>query len=374
MCTTLSVWCLCATLNFELTVSNHTMLLCRLSCWRGAQRAPQRVASAVLSLRSPPASPQRAASSSTPSQPRKAPKKTRKKRLEGLPVFWPIAGVSAPPQLRPHEVDIVNRLFKVDSTLITSTSDPDDLPQWEVPEIAFAGRSNAGKSSLINALTGQRALVRTSKTPGRTQQLHFLSVGGKKGSLPDLALVDMPGFGFATAPKKVVDEWHALVGGYIDSRRGNNLKTTMLLIDARRGLGPADHDFMDFLHDQGALYQVVFTKADAVTRSELEKQIQKAQDAALSADRMVRWNGATARLGWHWLTYSCACLPLASEYAPDYSGLQREGRLWSEGAAASAREHDRAASTSVKLDPRSYIHYSAGYLLITNQLYFSCCV
>ncbi|CEG47356.1 gtp-binding protein [Plasmopara halstedii] len=222
------------------------------------------------------------------SVPVKATTKKRKKqmRLANLPIFWPIAGVDEPPQLRPHEVNIVNRLFKEKSTLITSTSDPNDLPDWNIPEIAFAGRSNAGKSSLINALTGQKTLLRTSKTPGRTQQLHFLSVGGKKGSLPDLSLVDMPGFGFATAPKKVVDEWHTLVGGYIDNRRGINLKTTMLLIDARRGIGPADHDFMDFLHDLGALYQVVFTKVDTVTRSELEKQIDKAQEVALSATRM----------------------------------------------------------------------------------------
>ncbi|CAI5705486.1 unnamed protein product [Peronospora farinosa] len=214
--------------------------------------------------------------------------KLRKKqaRLINLPVFWPITGVSEPPQLRPHEVDTVNRLFRVESTLITSTSDPTDLPEWNVPEITFAGRSNAGKSSLINALTGQRTLMRTSKMPGRTQQLHFISVGGKKGSLPELALVDMPGFGFATAPKKVVDEWHTLVGGYVDTRRGNNLKTTMLLIDARRGLGPADHDFMDLLHELGALYQVVFTKVDTVNRTALEKQIHKAQDVALSAKRM----------------------------------------------------------------------------------------
>ena len=215
--------------------------------------------------------------------------KTRKKqaRLTNLPVFWPIPGVSEPPHVRPHDVDTVNRLFRKKSTLIASTSDPTDLPAWHVPEITFAGRSNAGKSSLINALTGQRTLVRTSKLPGRTQQLHFFSVGGKTGSLPALALVDMPGFGFATAPKKVVDEWHTLVGGYVDTRRGNNLKTTMLLVDARRGLGPADQDFMDFLHELGALYQVVFTKVDTVNRTELEKQIHKAQDVALSAKRMV---------------------------------------------------------------------------------------
>ncbi|CAI5710708.1 unnamed protein product [Hyaloperonospora brassicae] len=214
--------------------------------------------------------------------------KPRKKqsRVAQVPVFWPITGVSEPPLLRPHEIDRVNRLFRVESTVITTTSDPTELPQWDVPEIAFAGRSNAGKSSLINALCGQKALARTSKVPGRTQQLHFVSVGGKKGSLPDLSLVDMPGFGFATAPKQVVDQWHALVGGYVDKRRGTTLKTIMLLIDARRGLGTADHEFMDFLHDLGALYQVVFTKADAVTRPALETQIQKAMDVALSAERM----------------------------------------------------------------------------------------
>ncbi|KAL3667563.1 hypothetical protein V7S43_007117 [Phytophthora oleae] len=260
------------------------MLLGSSPHFRAMLRGPRCVCASKLRSTSDPASQARAAFSTASN----SSKKTRKKqaRLANLPVFWPITGVSAPPQLRPHEVDIVNRLFKVDSTLITSTSDPTELPQWDVPEIAFAGRSNAGKSSLINAITGQKTLVRTSKTPGRTQQLHFLSVGGKKGSLPDLSLVDMPGFGFATAPKKVVDEWHTLVGGYVEGRRGNNLKTTMLVVDARRGLGPADHDFMDFLHDLGALYQVVFTKVDAVTRNELEKQIQKAQEIALNADRM----------------------------------------------------------------------------------------
>ncbi|GMF21061.1 unnamed protein product [Phytophthora lilii] len=285
------------------------MLRSRWTLARGLARAPRCAGVLQVSSTCPPVSPASASFSTVASSSSSPPKKTRKKqaRLANLPVFWPITGVSAPPQLRPHEVDVVNRLFKVDSTLITSTSDPTDLPEWDVPEIAFAGRSNAGKSSLINALTGQRTLVRTSKTPGRTQQLHFLSVGGKKGSLPDLALVDMPGFGFATAPKKVVDEWHALVGGYVENRRGNNLKTTMLLIDARRGLGPADHDFMDFLHELGALYQVVFTKADTVTRAELEKQIQKAQDVALSADRMVSSWTTVDTLEWLIDVVLCCC-------------------------------------------------------------------
>jgi GTP-binding protein len=193
-------------------------------------------------------------------------KKKKRSRLAGLPVHWPMPGVDAPPRLKPHEVATVQRLFKAESKLITSTGDAEnDLPEWDVPEVAFAGRSNVGKSSLLNAVVAQQGLMRTSKTPGRTQRLHFLSVGGKVGSLPDLALVDMPGYGFASAaPKKVVDQWHALVGGYVEQRRGNNLKTIFLLIDARRGIAPVDADFMDFLHDLGMIYQVVFTKADAV--------------------------------------------------------------------------------------------------------------
>jgi GTP-binding protein len=315
----------------------HTMLLPRSPRFNVLQRLPQHISSATTSSTCRPSS-LAAASLSTASS---AAPKTRKKqaRLANLPIYWPIAGVSEPPQLRPHEVDIVNRLFKVESTLITSTSDPEDLPEWNVPEIAFAGRSNAGKSSLINALTGQKTLVRTSKMPGRTQQLHFLSVGGKKGSLPDLALVDMPGFGFASAPKKVVDEWHTLVGGYVDNRRGNNLKTTMLLVDARRGLGPADEDFMDFLHDLGALYQVVFTKVDACTRSELEKQIQKAQDIALSADRMV---GGYLEDALEWLRADGCCL-CWTEHEPDHPGVKCEGSLWNQGAAAPACQHDGVA-------------------------------
>lgn len=188
----------------------------------------------------------------------------KKARLANVPVLWPIAGVDEPPSLLPHEIDFASRLFKAESKLITSTGDLEDLPDWSIPEIAFAGRSNVGKSSIINALVAQPGLVRTSKTPGRTQKLHFFSVGGKVGSLPDLSLVDMPGYGFATAPKAVVDEWHDLVGGYIRRRRGSNLKTIYLLVDSRRGIAKVDEDFMDYLHDLGMIYQVVFTKADTV--------------------------------------------------------------------------------------------------------------
>jgi GTP-binding protein len=210
----------------------------------------------------------------------------KKARLQSVSPLWAIEGVDAVSSLLPHEMSQAMRFFQAPSTLITSSSDATDLPEWNVPELAFAGRSNVGKSSLINAVVGQPGLVRTSKTPGRTQLLHFFSVGGKKGSLPDLALVDMPGYGFANVPKKVEHAFHALVGGYMEQRRGENLKNVFLLIDARRGVTPVDQDFMDFLHDLGVLYQVVFTKADALSPSELTKHVEHARAVAMGVDRL----------------------------------------------------------------------------------------
>jgi len=157
----------------------------------------------------------------------------KKNRLQKISPMFSIEQVDELPSSLPHEIDFGNKLFQVKSKLITSTNNPEDLPEWKIPEVAFAGRSNVGKSSIINAMLGQPGLVRTSKTPGRTQELNFFSVGGKVGSLPAMSLVDMPGYGFANAPKEKVDEWHRLVGGYIENRRGSNLKITFLLIDSR---------------------------------------------------------------------------------------------------------------------------------------------
>ena len=118
-------------------------------------------------------------------------KMSKRKALRSL-----IKGVEIPASLLPHEEAYVKRLFGATPSqriASVSSSEKKDLPTWNVPEIAFAGRSNVGKSSLINAITGQPKLMKTSKTPGRTQLLHFLSIGGKVGSQPDIALVDMPG-------------------------------------------------------------------------------------------------------------------------------------------------------------------------------------
>lgn len=138
------------------------------------------------------------------------------------------------------------------------------LPDPEVPEIAFAGRSNVGKSSLLNALTGRKALARTSVTPGRTQELNFFDVGDPL----QLRLVDMPGYGFAKAPLKVVDQWKRLVREFLRGRVV--LKRTLVLIDARHGVKDVDRDMMKMLDEAAVGYRLVLTKADKIKASELD--------------------------------------------------------------------------------------------------------
>jgi GTP-binding protein len=138
------------------------------------------------------------------------------------------------------------------------------LPDPDVPEIAFAGRSNVGKSSLLNALTGRRAIARTSVTPGRTQELNYFEVG--EPTL--LRLVDMPGYGFAKAPPKVVENWRRLARDFLRGRQV--LKRTLLLIDARHGVKPVDAEMMQMLDAAAVGYRLVLTKADKVKASELE--------------------------------------------------------------------------------------------------------
>jgi len=155
------------------------------------------------------------------------------------------------------------------------------LPPEGPPEVAFAGRSNVGKSSLINALTGQSSLARTSTTPGRTQALIFFvpdPPGVAPDALPPIALVDMPGYGYAKAPKEIVAAWTALMRAYLAGRP--TLKRVFLLVDARHGLKPVDATLMDELDRTAVSYQAVLTKADKIAASDLAA-VQAETEAAL---------------------------------------------------------------------------------------------
>jgi len=142
------------------------------------------------------------------------------------------------------------------------------------PEVAFAGRSNVGKSSLINAVVAKKGLARTSNTPGRTQELNFFVPSGFAGSaddLPPLAIVDMPGYGFAQAPKATVDNWTKLVFSYLRGRV--TLKRVYLLIDARHGIKKNDEEVMDLLDKAAVSYQVVLTKIDKIKEAGVPRML-----------------------------------------------------------------------------------------------------
>jgi GTP-binding protein len=179
------------------------------------------------------------------------------------------------------QIEAGRRLFKSDWQFLSAAGSFASLPPMRGLEIAFAGRSNVGKSSLINALTGRKALARTSHTPGRTQELIFFSAGTAAASGHPLIAVDMPGYGYAEAPKAKIKAWTGLIHAYLRGRA--NLARVYLLVDARHGFKPADDTVLDLLDETAVSYQIVLTKADEVKPADLPARI--AATAAAIAKR-----------------------------------------------------------------------------------------
>ncbi|MBJ7375823.1 ribosome biogenesis GTP-binding protein YihA/YsxC [Sphingobium sp.] len=170
-------------------------------------------------------------------------------------------------------IEEARKLFSGPIAFLKSAPTLDFLPGMDVNEVAFAGRSNVGKSSLLNALTNRNGLARTSNTPGRTQELNFFDVG-----VPlQFRLVDMPGYGYAKAPKDVVRKWKFLVNDYLRGRA--SLKRALVLIDSRHGVKDVDNDMLDMLDGAAVSYRIVLTKADKIKASELAAVTQATADA-----------------------------------------------------------------------------------------------
>ena len=180
------------------------------------------------------------------------------------------AQAAVEPKVDPEEA---RKLFAGECTFFWGASRKDGMPPLGLPETAFAGRSNVGKSSLINALTGRKALARVSQTPGRTREINFFNLGGR------LTLVDLPGYGYAKASKDLAAEWQDMIFAYLRGRP--TLKRVILLIDARRGVMPVDHAVMELLDRAAVSYCPVLTKTDTLAPYEQDRM----RDAVEAATR-----------------------------------------------------------------------------------------
>ena len=182
--------------------------------------------------------------------------------------------------LTPEELEQGRWLFAQDCNFVLGAAKLEQLPEANMTEIAFAGRSNVGKSSLVNALTGRKTLVKVSNTPGRTQQLNFFNLADK------LMLVDMPGYGYAKVSKDKKHAWEGLIKDYLRGRP--NLRRTLILIDSRHGLKDVDVEIMKILDEAAVPYQLIFTKADKLRPTEEARvKLDKSQHAALMNEFFV---------------------------------------------------------------------------------------
>ncbi|WP_170343477.1 ribosome biogenesis GTP-binding protein YihA/YsxC [Ruegeria arenilitoris] len=163
------------------------------------------------------------------------------------------------------------KLFAGPSEFVKGVVAMNGLPAPDRLEVCFAGRSNVGKSSLINALTGTKGLARASNTPGRTQEINFFTQG------PDLYLVDLPGYGYANAPVKVVEKWQRLLKQYLSGRQ--TLRRAFVLIDSRHGVKPVDDEIMKLLDTSAVTFQCVMTKADKVKAKDRERILEQVRGA-----------------------------------------------------------------------------------------------
>ena len=177
--------------------------------------------------------------------------------------------IAEPPELETAEIG--RKLFAGETDFLKGVVAMDGLPPADRLEVCFAGRSNVGKSSLINAITGRKALARTSNTPGRTQEINFFTLADSH------YLVDLPGYGFAEAPLPVVEKWQRLLKAYLSGRQ--TLRRAFVLIDARHGVKKVDQDILDLLDRSAVTFQVVLTKTDKLKGAQTDKLIAQVSDA-----------------------------------------------------------------------------------------------
>jgi GTP-binding protein len=170
------------------------------------------------------------------------------------------------PEYTAAQIEAGRKLFASDVNFVKGVVNMQSLPDGNRSEVAFAGRSNVGKSSLINALFNRKQLARASGAPGRTREINFFTI------LEDMYVVDLPGYGYAKAPKPVVEQWTRLTQNYLKGRA--SLQRVLLLIDSRRGIGDVDQGIMKELDKSAVVYQIVLTKVDKIKKGELDKTLE----------------------------------------------------------------------------------------------------